>query len=87
MDADGDGVVIGVDDGGRGVPDELKECIFEPFRRGSSTAEGSGIGLSLVARFASLHGGRAWVEDRVGGGAAFRVWLPRSGPGGRHPSP
>jgi signal transduction histidine kinase len=35
-----------------------------------------GIGLSLVTRFAELHGGRAWVEDRGGGGASFRVYLP-----------
>jgi K+-sensing histidine kinase KdpD len=35
-----------------------------------------GIGLSLVTRFAELHGGRAWVEDRDGGGASFRVYLP-----------
>jgi signal transduction histidine kinase len=35
-----------------------------------------GIGLAVVARFAGLHGGRAWVEERRGGGAAFRVWLP-----------
>jgi signal transduction histidine kinase len=32
--------------------------------------------LSLVARFAELHGGRAWVEERPGGGASFRVHLP-----------
>jgi hypothetical protein len=29
-----------------------------------------------VARFAELHDGRAWVEERVGGGASFRVFLP-----------
>ncbi|MDP9299538.1 MAG: ATP-binding protein, partial [Actinomycetota bacterium] len=40
-----------------------------------------GIGLALVARFAQLHGGRAWVEDRPGGGASFRVWLPLAPPG------
>jgi hypothetical protein len=34
-----------------------------------------GIGLSLVARFAQLHGGRAWCEEREGGGARFRVSL------------
>jgi signal transduction histidine kinase len=74
-EADG-GVVIVVEDDGPGVPDEQKELIFEAFRRGWTTAEGSGIGLSLVARFAELHGGRAWVEDRPGGGASFRVFLP-----------
>ncbi|HEV2685908.1 MAG TPA: ATP-binding protein, partial [Actinomycetota bacterium] len=45
----------------------------------SAHAPGVGIGLSLVARFADRHGGRAWVEDRDGGGACFRVFLP-SGP-------
>ncbi|HEX2030063.1 MAG TPA: ATP-binding protein [Actinomycetota bacterium] len=76
----GDGAVIAVDDRGPGVPDELKGRIFEPFERGpqvSPHTPGSGIGLSLVGRFAELHGGRAWVEDVPGGGASFRVLLPR----------
>jgi hypothetical protein len=33
-----------------------------------------------VARFAQLHEGRAWVEDRAGGGASFRVYLPNGAP-------
>ncbi len=72
------GASITVEDDGPGVPDGMKEVIFEAFRRGSDarTMPGSGIGLSLVARFAELHGGRAWVEDRPGGGASFRVFLP-----------
>jgi K+-sensing histidine kinase KdpD len=77
--AESGGVLIAVEDEGRGVPDELKEVIFEPFRQGpqrSQHSPGVGIGLSLVARFAELHGGQAWVEDRPGGGAAFRVFLP-----------
>ncbi|TMK89810.1 MAG: hypothetical protein E6G43_08680, partial [Actinobacteria bacterium] len=37
---------------------------------------GVGVGLTLVRRFAELHGGRAWVEERAGGGASFRVFLP-----------
>ncbi|HEY5986104.1 MAG TPA: ATP-binding protein [Streptosporangiaceae bacterium] len=44
---------------------------------------GVGIGLSLVIRFAELHGGRAWVQDRPGGGASFRVLLPDRSPTGR----
>jgi signal transduction histidine kinase len=39
------------------------------------------VGLTLVRRFAELHGGRAWVEDREGGGASFRVLLPFEPPG------
>ena len=72
------GALISVDDEGAGVPDDLKEKIFVPFSRGPEAADlpGSGIGLSLVARFAELHGGRAWVEDRPGRGASFRVFLP-----------
>jgi signal transduction histidine kinase/GAF domain-containing protein len=74
-----EGVLIVVEDEGTGVPDELKDAIFEPFRQGpgpASTSPGVGVGLSLVARFTELHGGRAWVEDRPGGGASFHVLLP-----------
>src|SRR6266508_4294650 len=68
-----DGTTILVEDAGPGVPPDLREVIFEPFRHGG---EGLGIGLSLVARFASLHGGWARVGDREGGGASFEVFLP-----------
>jgi PAS domain S-box-containing protein len=73
------GVLIVVEDEGTGVRDDLKSEVFEPFSQGDdvrSHAPGAGIGLSLVALFAELHGGRAWVEDRPGGGASFRVVLP-----------
>jgi signal transduction histidine kinase len=74
-----EGVQITVEDEGPGVPDELKAAVFEPFRKGHAPGQhvpGTGIGLSLVARFAELHGGRAWVEDRSGGGASFSVYIP-----------
>lgn len=77
------GAELLVSDAGPGVGDQHKQRIFEPFTRGDSTvarARGSGIGLSLVARFAELHAGRAWVTDRPGGGACFHVLLPRSEP-------
>ena len=73
------GVLIAVEDDGVGVPEELADAIFEPFRQGPTSSPhspGTGIGLSLVSRFAALHGGRAWVERRAGGGASFRVFLP-----------
>jgi PAS domain S-box-containing protein len=73
------GVLIAVEDAGPGVADGERDRIFRAFDRGSQTpdhAPGTGIGLSLVARFAELHGGRAWVEDRPGGGSSFRVFLP-----------
>ncbi len=74
----GAGVHLVVNDRGPGVPDTAKATIFEPFRRldPNHPSPGTGIGLSLVSRFASLHGGRAWVEDREGGGARVHVLLP-----------
>jgi PAS domain S-box-containing protein len=76
---EGGGVLISVEDDGPGVRPELRQAIFGAFERGPSSsahAPGSGVGLTLVARFAELHGGRAWVEERVGGGASFNVLLP-----------
>ena len=73
------GVVIAVDDRGPGVADEDREAIFEMFNRGGDLSigiPGVGVGLALVAQFAALHGGRAWVEDNPGGGSSFRVFLP-----------
>lgn len=74
------GAMLVVEDEGRGIPPDLHEAVFEPFRQapGSSSGHspGVGVGLSLVRRFAELHGGRAWLEDRDGGGSSFHVFLP-----------
>jgi PAS domain S-box-containing protein len=72
------GVILFVEDDGPGIPPDERERLFEPFERGEASAPspGLGVGLSLVSRFAEAHGGRAWVEDRQGGGASFRVQLP-----------
>jgi PAS domain S-box-containing protein len=77
--ASGDGVLIAVEDAGAGIPEESRDSVFEPFRQGPDApayAPGVGIGLTLVARFAELHGGKAWVEERPGGGSSFRVLIP-----------
>ena len=72
-----DGVELVVEDEGPGIPDDLKLILFESFRQGpDSNGGGVGIGLSLVKRFAELHGGTARVEDRPGGGARFVIALP-----------
>lgn len=70
------GMVVAVEDDGPGVDDADKERIWEPFVRGSTSAAGSGLGLSIVRDLAELHGGRAWVEDAPGGGASFRLFIP-----------
>ena len=80
-----EGVLIVVEDAGPGVPPEVRDVIFRPFEQGPDRvmhSPGVGIGLSLVGRFAKLHGGRAWVEERPGGGASFRVYLPDGGEDG-----
>jgi signal transduction histidine kinase len=61
-----------VDDCGPGVPDALRELIFERFWRADGLqVPGSGIGLALFRRIAFLHGGDVRVADRTGGGARF----------------
>ncbi|MEA2508118.1 MAG: hypothetical protein QOG21_200 [Actinomycetota bacterium] len=71
-------LILYVDDDGPGVDEDSKQAIFDPFVRvaASPSVAGTGIGLALVERFARLLGGRAWVEDRPGGGASFKVLLP-----------
>jgi signal transduction histidine kinase len=79
VQAAADGALMVVEDAGPGVPAEVRQAIFQPFRQGptiTAHAPGSGIGLALVARFAGMHGGRAWVQERPGGGASFHVFLP-----------
>ncbi len=77
--ATSEGVLILVEDDGPGVAPELRQTIFEPFQQGPDAPQhspGVGVGLTLVARFAEIHGGSAWVDEREGGGASFRVFLP-----------
>jgi signal transduction histidine kinase len=79
LESEGRDLLLAVEDDGPGVEDQYKEAVFETFNRGPSmlsATPGAGIGLALVARFAAVHGGRSWVEDRPGGGASFRVLLP-----------
>ena len=70
-------VEVIVEDDGPGIPDHLKDEVFERFRQGDAPpSRGVGIGLALVREFARLHGGRVWVTDRPGGGASFHLALP-----------
>lgn len=68
-----------VADRGPGVADCDKKRIFERFYRGQAAGEDPrhhGLGLAVAAELAALHGGRLWVEDAPGGGAAFCLELP-----------
>jgi len=71
---------ITVRDRGRGIAPEHQERIFEVFQsfgRHSDERRGTGIGLAIVKKIAQTHGGRAWVESRLGHGSIFHVTLPR----------
>ena len=73
-------VVVSVVDEGRGVPEELRELVFAPFQQvGASDARtkgGTGLGLAISRSIVESHGGRIWIDDGEGGGAAFRFTLP-----------
>jgi signal transduction histidine kinase len=75
-----DGVVrFEVSDRGPGFSREELTRAFEPFRRGASQGDGAaslGLGLSLVARIARAHGGRAYAENEPSGGATVVIELP-----------
>jgi K+-sensing histidine kinase KdpD len=58
---------IHVVDSGTGLPDEQREALFQPFRRGA-TGHGSGLGLAIARGFAEANGGRLWAQDDPGGG-------------------
>jgi two-component system sensor histidine kinase KdpD len=75
-------VVLSVADRGPGVPAAERERIFEKFYRARAQreADGVGLGLAICRSVVAAHGGRIWVEDRAGGGAVFRVGLPRRDP-------
>jgi signal transduction histidine kinase len=63
-------IVLAVEDDGPGFSDGDLPKVFETFVRGERSAGSSlGLGLSLVQRIARAHGGRAWAENRPGGGA------------------
>lgn len=68
-------LVLQVADDGPGVPVDLRQTIFERYRRGARSA-GTGLGLAIVGEIVSLHGGTVAVGDAPEGGALFTVELP-----------
>jgi K+-sensing histidine kinase KdpD len=58
---------IHVLDRGSGLPDEQREALFQPFRRGTA-GHGSGLGLAIARGFAEANAGKLWAQDDPGGG-------------------
>jgi PAS domain S-box-containing protein len=79
---DGDSIILqfSVEDTGLGVPEEVREMIFEPFTQVDSsptrTYGGVGLGLAITKRVVDTLGGRIWVEDGEREGCIFRFTMP-----------
>lgn len=69
-------LVIDIADRGPGIPDELGDAIFEPFR--TTRTRGTGLGLAVSRRIAELHGGSLVAGNRPDGGALFRLTIPEN---------
>jgi PAS domain S-box-containing protein len=71
---------ITVHDPGQGIAPENHERIFEVFQSLGPRRDdrsGTGIGLAIVKKIAQTHGGRVWVDSRLGHGSTFHVTFPR----------
>jgi signal transduction histidine kinase len=78
--AAGDQVVLTVSDCGRGIPEEFREKVFQPFYRGSDrqNVRGYGLGLPLVRQIAETHGGSVSVLTNAKMRSAIAITLPIS---------
>lgn len=70
----GDLAVLRVSDQGSGIPEALREKIFEPYF--STKKSGVGLGLAIVKRIVEEHGGRISLQSEVGRGTTFELTLP-----------
>jgi len=71
----GDKIEITVKDNGNGIPDSIKEKIFQPFFTTKPTGQGTGLGLSLSYDIVKAHGGELKVETNEGEGSEFIILL------------
>lgn len=75
-----DEVIFEVRDHGEGIPEQLREKVFERFYRADNSRNretgGSGLGLSIVSTIVQHHDGEIVADETAGGGATFRVTLP-----------
>ena len=72
------GVALTVADNGPGIPESLGERVFEPFVTTKRARGGTGLGLSVSKSIVEGYSGTLTVSKTPGGGATFRVWLPRN---------
>ena len=68
--------IIEVSDDGPGVPETIREKVFDHFFTTKPSGKGTGLGLSICRQIVEAHGGRIRILDAPGGGALFRIELP-----------
>ena len=73
-----DEVIVTVRDTGSGIPDEIRDRLFDPFYTTKEEGQGTGLGLSIAYGIIQKHNGRITVESSPGEGAAFHIHLPLS---------
>jgi two-component system nitrogen regulation sensor histidine kinase NtrY len=71
-----DDVVLSIEDNGRGLPDQGRERLTEPYV--TTRARGTGLGLAIVKNIVEDHGALLQLDDRPGGGAIVRVTFRHS---------
>ena len=69
-------VEIDITDNGNGIPDDIRDKIFQPFFTTKPTGQGTGLGLSLAFESVKAHGGTLEVESIQGIGTTFTIKLP-----------
>lgn len=75
---EGGAAILSVQDRGAGIPAADLARLTEPFTQASGAKPGTGLGLSVVRRFAELHGGELRLTSRPGKGTKAEVILPRA---------
>jgi len=73
---------VSVEDSGGGIPEDQRERVFDRFWRAEATGgQGIGLGLAIAQGIVRAHGGRIWLESRIGEGSTFSFTIPHSGAG------
>lgn len=72
--------LIHVQDTGSGIPEELRDKIFEPFFTHGKSLKGFGLGMSITQRIVADHAGTIELRTELGQGTVFSIWLPLAAP-------
>ena len=74
LKANHNGLELTVDDNGHGIPENLKDTIFNPFF--TTRARGTGLGLAIVKKLLDKMEGKIWLETKDGPGTRIKVFIP-----------